>query len=112
MLVRSQRDSLEVLQTVRTLVSLLRGVPLLLPLEHLSSPHLLWRVAAELYSSGQDGLSNVDLRVAEALLAGVRVERGRDQRRVGQVLLEESGVMLLDLLLEPLLTDVQRVELG
>ena len=112
MLVRSQRDSLEVLQTVRTLVSLLRGVPLLLPLEHLSSPHLLWRVAAELYSSGQDGLSDVDLRVAEALLAGVRVERGRDQRRVGQVLLEESGVMLLDLLLEPLLTDVQRVERG
>ena len=110
MLVRSQRDSLEVLQTVRTLVSLLRGVPLLLPLEHLSSPHLLWRVAAELYSSGQDGLSDVDLRVAEALLAGVRVERGRDQRRVGQVLLEESGVMLLDLLLKPLLTDVQRVE--
>ena len=110
MLVRSQRDSLEVLQTVRTLVSLLRGVPLLLPLEHLSSPHLLWRVAAELYSSGQDGLSDVDLRVVEALLAGVRVERGRDQRRVGQVLLEESGVMLLDLLLKPLLTDVQRVE--
>ena len=99
-----------VLQTVRALVSLLRGVPLLLPLEHLSSPHLLWRVATELYSSGQDGLSDVDLRVVEALLAGVRVERGRDQRRVGQVLLEESGVMLLDLLLKPLLTDVQRVE--
>ena len=110
MLVRSLRDSLEVLKTVRALVSLLRGIPLLLPLEHLSSPHLLWRVAAELYSSGQDGLSDVDLRVAEALLAGVRVERGRDQRRVGQVLLEESGVMLLDLLLKPLLTDVQRVE--
>ena len=99
-----------VLQTVRALVSLLRGIPLFLLLKHLSSPHLLWRVATELYSSGQDGLSDVDLRVAEALLAGVRVERGRDQRRVGQVLLEESGVMLLDLLLKPLLTDVQRVE--
>ena len=110
MLVRSLRDSLEVLKTVRALVSLLRGIPLLLLLEHLSSPHLLWRVAAKLYSGGQDRLSDVDLRVAEALLAWVRVERGRDQRRVGQVLLEESGVMLLDLLLKPLLTDVQRVE--
>ena len=99
-----------VLQTVRALVSLLRGIPLFLLLKHLSSPHLLWRVATELYSGGQDGLSDIDLRVVEALLARVRVERGRDQRRVGQVLLEESGVMLLDLLLKPLLTDVQRVE--
>ena len=99
-----------VLQTVRALVSLLRGIPLFLLLKHLSSPHLLWRVATELYSGGQDGLSDVDLKVVEALLAKVRVERGRDQRRVGQVLLEESGVMLLDLLLKPLLTDVQRVE--
>ena len=57
-----------------------------------------------------DRLSDVDLRVAEALLAWVRVERGCDQRRVGLILLEESGVMLLDLLLKPLLTDVQRVE--
>ena len=99
-----------VLQTVRALVSLLRGIPLFLLLKHLSTPHLLWRVATELYSSGQDGLSDVDLRVVEALLAGVRVERGCDQRRVGLILLEESGVVLLNLLLEPLLTDIQRVE--
>ena len=79
MLVRSLRDSLEVLQSVRALASLLRGIPLFLILEHLPSPHLLWRVAAEAYPSGEDRLGDVDPGVAEALLAWVWVERRCDE---------------------------------
>ena len=91
------------LRTVRALVSLLRGIPLLLLLEHLSTPHLLRRVAADADPGGEDGLSDVDLRIAEALLAWVWVERGRDERGLDLALLEEAGVLLLHLLLQPLL---------
>ena len=91
------------LRTVRALVSLLRGIPLLLLLEHLSTPHLLRRVAADADPGGEDGLSDVDLRIAEALLAWVWVERGRDERGLDLALLEEAGVVLLHLLLQPLL---------
>ena len=79
MLVRSLRDSLEVMQSVRALASLLRGIPLFLILEHLPSPHLLRRVATEAYPSGEDRLSDVDPRVAEALLTWVWVELWRDE---------------------------------
>ena len=91
------------LRTVRALVSLLRGIPLLLLLEHLSTPHLLRRVAADADPGGEDGLGDVDLRIAEALLAWVWVERGRDERGLDLALLEEAGVLLLHLLLQPLL---------
>ena len=82
---------------------MLRGIPLLLLLEHLSTPHLLRRVAADADPGGEDGLSDVDLRIAEALLAWVWVERGRDERGLDLALLEEARVLLLHLLLQPLL---------
>ena len=91
------------LRTVRALVSLLRGIPLLLLLEHLSTPNLLRRVAADADPGGEDGLGDVDPRIAEALLAWVWVERGRDERGLDLALLEEAGVLLLHLLLQPLL---------
>ena len=62
------------LRTVRALVSLLRGIPLLLLLQHLSTPNLLRRIATDADPGGEDGLSDVDLRIAEALLAWVWVE--------------------------------------
>ena len=89
------------LRTVRALVSQL--IPLLLLLEHLSTPHLLRRIATDADPGGEDGLSDVDLRIAEALLAWVWVERGRDERGLDLALLEEAGVVLLHLLLQPLL---------
>lgn len=59
---------------------------------------LLWRVATDAYPGVDYGIGDVDMRVLEALR--FRVERGRDEIRLGLALLEETGVLLV----HPILT--------